>query len=193
MKVIHTFLLFYIAGLIIGALFYSCSAKAATDNCKTHKLYCKIMEFNPKYDTAEALILSNKIYAKAKKAGIDPNIALAILIQESGLKNIHTYKTQSVVTQTCKNYVCTKVTTETTSVFDMTVAQINIKTAYYYGFDVARLYAFDMDYALDCFMVVLKDKISLCAKLDKYPTYSCFHSINDQYRLVYADLVEKHK
>lgn len=187
-RTINAFLLGFILGLLIG---HASLASAETLNCSTHKLYCKIVEFNPRIDRSEAMNLSNKIYAKAKLNGVNPELALAILMHETGLRNINTYKTSTKVTESCTKTMCTKTTTEVSNVFDMGIAQINIGTAVDYGFDIERLYKLDMDYALDCYFVILKSKMKMCADLgDK--AWSCYHSTTENYRLIYVDLVSRH-
>jgi hypothetical protein len=179
---------------IIFTLLLLCTnnAFAEAKECKSPKLYCQIMKFNRNFDKAEAKLLADKISLKAKIAKIDASAALAILIHESGLKNINTYKTSASVEESCDSSGCRIITSETKNVFDMSLAQINIKTAIDYGFDIKRLYKGELDYALDCFFIILKSKMHLCEILSKTPTYSCYHSINDPYRLLYVSFVSRH-
>lgn len=180
------------AVLVLGFWFgWSLAAKAETLDCKTHKLYCKIVEFNPRIDRAFAMEISNKLYAKAKLNRVNPELALAILMHETGLRNLNTYKTTTKVTESCSATDCTRVTTTVDKVFDMSIAQININTAVHYGFDIQRLYKLDMDYALDCFFVVLKDKMKMCSYLGNQ-AWSCYHSTTESYRNIYVDLVSRH-
>lgn len=166
-------------------------AKTKTDNtCKKNPLFCKIIKFNKHIDTKFALELSDKIYKKATASGIDPNVSLAILMQESALQNVVTFKTHTVKERYCEAGKCFEVTKEISEAFDMSIAQINIGTANQYGFDIERLFNKDLDYALDCHYVILKDKLRMCADKD-YP-WSCYHSINDQYRLLYIELVKRY-
>ena len=167
------------------------AAKGEELNCKKSPLYCKILKFKPKIDKAFARKISSKIYTKAKEAGIDPNVALAVLQHESGLRHVNTYKTTTQSTESCTKTMCSKVSTEVSNVFDVSIAQLNINTINHYNFDLKRLYKGDVDYALDCFMFVLSDKINICKKLNKTPYYSCYHSINDGYRFLYIEFVNK--
>lgn len=159
--------------------------------CKTNKLYCKIIKFDKNIKPSFAMELSNKVFTKAKASGIDPNVALAILMHESGLRNINTYKTATVVSEVCNNQECAKTTTTVEKAFDMSIAQINFNTAQGYGFDIPKLYKGDMDYALDCFMTVLGDKIRMCPHLGR-EAWSCYHSTTEQYRTIYVELVSRH-
>ena len=184
------FILALWTGFWFGLVFAS-KAKAETLDCKTHHLYCKIVDFNPRIDRAFAMELSNKLHSKAKLNKVDPDLALAILMHETGLRNMNTYKTSTKVIESCSASECTKVTTTVDKVFDMSIAQINIKTAVDYGFDIQRLYKLDMDYALDCFFIILKDKEKMCSNLGT-EAWSCYHSTTDSYRRIYVDLVSRH-
>jgi hypothetical protein len=135
------------------------------------------------------MAFSNKLATKAKQHGLDPNVALAILLQESMLENVNTFKTEQKMEKHCDGQNCWKITTITEKAFDISIAQININTAVNYKFDIERLFLLDQDYALDCFFVILEDKIAMCKGLDK--PWSCYHSATENYRLIYVDLVER--
>jgi len=183
-------------GFILGTIFWlglilSGHAKADT-GCKANPLYCKIVQFNPSINRAFAGKISNQIAAKAKRNKIDANIALAILMQESALQNINTYKTTTSVVETCTQFGCAKITTTREEAFDISIAQINVNTAQHFGFDIERLYKLDTDYALDCFFIVLIEKIKTCKSLNKTPEWSCYHSSTDEYRIIYTELVKRY-
>lgn len=180
-----------IVGWLVVTVLLTNIAKADTLDCKTHRLYCKIIEFNPKIDRTFAMEISNKLHHKAKIAGIQPELALAILIHETGLRNMNTYKTITEVRESCTKTDCVKITSIINKAFDLSIAQININTAVHYEFNVERLYKGDLDYALDCFFIILIDKMRLCNSLGKTPAYSCYHSVTDGYRMIYVDLVNR--
>ena len=188
----------FFAGFIVGALFamfmwagVAGAAPKVDSVCKNNPLYCKIIKFDKHINPTYAMELSNKIYSKAKKAGINPNVALAILMHESGLHNINTFKTSISVSEVCNNQECNKITTTVEKLFDMSVAQINFNTAQAYGFDIPRLYKGDLDYALDCYMIILKDKIKMCPQLGN-KAWSCYHSTTEEYRTIYVELVSRY-
>lgn len=167
-------------------------AKTEDKDCnKKNPLYCKIIKFNKHIDHKFALELSDKIYKKSKAIGIDPNISLAILIQESGLINQNTYKEHTVMERYCENGKCYIIEKQIKEVFDMTIAQINIKTANRYGFNIERLFNMDLDYALDCHYTLLKEKMKICSYLGT-ESYSCYHSMNEPYRSLYVELVKRY-
>src|ERR1043165_4394522 len=101
--------MYKIIALVFG-LWFASLANAETLDCRTHKLYCKILDFNPKIDRAFALELSNKVYHKAKINKVNPELALAILMHETGLRNLNTYKTVTKVSESCNELGCSKVT-----------------------------------------------------------------------------------
>ena len=177
--------------IVILSLMFSQLAYGKEDVCKNNRLFCKIMQFDKHTDPKFAMELSNKIFAKAKANGVDPNVALAILMHESGLRNINTYKTSTVVSEVCNNQECGKTTTTVEKLFDMSIAQINFNTAQGYGFDIPKLYKGDLDYALDCYMTILRDKIHLCPQLGR-DAWSCYHSTTEQYRIIYVELVSRY-
>lgn len=175
--------------IITGFLF---SYKAySKENCDLHPIYCKIVKFKKPQDKSWAMEFSNKLVTKAKKAGVDPNVALAILLQESMLENVNTFKTDKNVEKSCDDSGCYKVTTIKQKAFDISIAQINVNTALHYNLDVERLFMLDQDYALDSFFIILKDKMRQCSHLGQ-ESYSCYHSFTEKYRKIYVDLVGRY-
>lgn len=176
--------------LIVVLSFLFCSTSFAKEDCSNHPIYCKILKYKRGVDKTWAMNFSNKLVSKAKASHVDPNIALAILLQESMLENVNTFKSEQNTERHCDDKGCYKITTVIEKAFDISIAQINVNTARHYKFDVERLFLLDQDYALDCFFIVLKDKIKMCSDLRR--PWSCYHSITPNYRLVYAELVERY-
>jgi len=169
----------------------SFSASAYAVNCKVHKVYCKIVKLQPRIDKARAMEISNLVYHNAKKLGINPMISLAILNQENRFRDVNTYHISRDVKEVCNGKSCIKTIVEKHTVADMGIAQINIRTAVDYGFDIQRLYDHDLKYALDCHFAILKSKISMCKKLGN-DAWSCYHSKTPEYRLRYIELVSRY-
>lgn len=161
------------------------------NNCVKNPLLCKIIKINPKIDYTFALELSNKIAKKAKEHGINPNIAIAIMAQESGFNKVTTFKTRKEYYEFCTIDNCYKINTETKEAFDLSFAQINIGTAKNYKFNIERLYKNEVDYVLECFFTILKDKITMCSHLGK-DSFSCYHSTKEEHRLLYLELVKRY-
>lgn len=159
-------------------------------DCKVHKIYCKIVELQPAIDKTFAMELSNKISRKAKTYNIDPMVSLAILNQESSLRNINTFSVNKKVTKTCDTKGCTKLVIEEYEVVDMTMAQINISTALHLNFDVNKLFNLDLDYALECHYKILNAKIKRCKNLGS-EAWSCYHSVTPKHREKYVQLVSR--
>lgn len=187
---IKSLALVVIVYVLFSMLMMSKPAKGAELDCNQHRLYCKILKFNPKIDPAWAMTLSNKIYTKAKNNGVDPNISLAILMQESSLENKNTFRVDQHIEKKCDQKSCTKIVTETHHVVDMTIAQININTAVQFGFDIQRLFSLDLDYALDCHYIVLKSKLNMCK--DQENAWACYHSITKEHKEKYINLVSRY-
>lgn len=177
--------------LFVIALGLISAAKLTAQDCKNNIIFCKIIKYNPNIDKNFALSLANKLVKKAKEHGVDPNLSLAILMQESGLRNINTYKTHTTVDKFCDDKKCYKIVKEVNEAFDLSIAQININTARNYGLDIDRLFNKDLDYALDAHFIILKDKMKTCAHLGA-DSYSCYHSTNEPHRLLYVKLVSRY-
>lgn len=173
---------------ILGLL--CCQVGLADEVCKGDKTYCQILKVKPKIDRDWARKLSTLLNKKAKEYNMNPMVSVAILMQESSLENIHTYKKYSTFEKKCDNYSCKKVTSQVEEAFDMTIAQINIDTARRYGFDLNRLFHKDLEYAIDCHFKILKDKIAMCSSIAK--SWSCYHSTTEGNRLYYIGLVERY-
>lgn len=140
---------------------------------------------------SEAKNLAEKINKRAKQNNIDPNLALAILQQESALSNVITYKTVITKERFCENRRCFEIIKEVKEAFDIGIAQININTAVNYKLDLNRLFNRDVDYTLDSFFLILKDKMKMCYYLGK-ESFSCYHSINSPYRELYVEMVKRY-
>jgi hypothetical protein len=166
-------------------------SKTKDIDCKQHRLYCKMVKFDKNIDTKYALELERLLLKKAKEYGMSADISLAILIQESGLRNVNTFKTKITTETHCNNFSCYIVNKEIKEVFDMSCAQININTARQFKFDVERLYKHDLEYILDCHFKLLKEKMKMCFFLED-KAFSCYHSTTDKYRLEYVKAVSKY-
>lgn len=175
---------------IIAALALTASYTAYAKDCNTHKVYCRILKLTPKIDKDRAMKLSNLIYREAKKYDIDPMISVAILKQENRFRDVHTYETSRDVIEECYETSCVKRVNELHEVVDIGVAQINVKTAVYNGFDLDRLYSHDLEYAIECHMFLLNKKMKLCKELGE-EAWSCYHSKTPQFRTKYVEMVSR--
>jgi len=173
------------------ALFMLPTAASAKTYCERNPIYCKIMELQPRMNKSEAMKLSNLIAKAAKKHGVDPMVSVAILNQENNFRDKHTWQITKKIKNKCGEDSCTQTITETKEVFDMTIAQINVKTAADYNFDLVRLFEHDTEYAIDCHFTILKDKIRMCADLGD-EAWSCYHSKTPVYREKYVELVSRY-
>lgn len=178
----------YILVALLGL--YATTSYAKVD-CETHKVYCKIIKLQPRMDKARAMELSNIIYKNAKEHNIDPMISVAILNQENRFRDIHTYEVERKEEAGCHMTSCVKKVVEHHEVADMTLAQINVRTAVGYGFDLQRLYDHDTEYAIECHMDILADKIKQCDHLGDM-AWSCYHSVTPKYREKYVEMVSRY-
>ena len=170
--------------VFLTSFFLSFASVATATDCNTHKIYCRIVKLQPKIDKDRAMRVSNAIYKSSQEFKIDPMISVAILFQENRFRSQHTWKTKIDVKEDCHKYTCTVITTETKDLFDIGIAQININTAHWYGFDVDRLVNYDVEYAIHAHFKILKDKIEQCDHLGK-DAWSCYHSTTQKFRVKY--------
>lgn len=180
--------------LTVFALLCSSSAYSQEVDCgkpNPHTIYCKMLKLKPRLNKTWAMEFSNKLVRGAASNGTKPEISLAIMMQESSLENVNTFKLDEHVEKKCTETSCTKVVTQVNQVVDMSIAQINIKTAVYYSCNIEKLFFFDEDEALACHFKILKSKMKLCAHLQD-ESYSCYHSINEPYRSTYVGLVKRY-
>jgi len=176
---------------LLAAILFSFSGVSYAVDCKVHKVYCKIVQLQPRIDKTKAMQLSNWIYKGAKAIGIDPLVSVAILNQENRFRNVHTYEVDTKIVEECHSTSCTRIVTEHQEVADMGIAQINIRTAVGFGFDLQRLYDHDVEYAIESHFVILKSKIDMCKDLGEH-SWSCYHSVTPEHRLKYVKMVSRY-
>lgn len=151
-------------------LLFSFNANAV--DCDKHKIYCKVIELQPKIDKAFAMELSNIIYKKSKKYDIDPMLSVAILNQESSLRHVNSVHD-----------------TKHGMRVDLSIAQINLRTANNLKLDIGRLVDGDVDYALECHFAILKAKIKMCK--DQQHSWACYHSKTPEHKEAYRIKVQR--
>lgn len=173
----------------LSALFASTSSFA--EDCKTHKIYCRILKLNPKIDKSRAFRLSNLIYVESQKTGVDPMISVAILMQESAFRSENRFHIETKTERYCDQKGCYEKIIKDKTVSDMGIAQINIGTAKFYKLDFERLFNLDTEYAIECHFLILKDKMSLCDHLGD-DSWTCYHSTTEEHRLTYKRLVSRY-
>ena len=174
--------------LLLGLLF--AGNAYGKPNCKTHKIYCKIVKLQPKINKKFAMKLSNIIHKEARAKGIDPMLSVAILNQESSLRPQHTWKISKKEKKWCTPDDCFYEVDEIRKVFDMGIAMINIRTAISYGMDINKLFNHDLEYAIKSHFVILEDKIAQCAHLGD-EAWSCYHSATPKWRKKYVKMVSR--
>lgn len=184
--VIRAALKLAISLLIISFLYKNAQAKT---NCKTHKVYCKIIKLQPRIDKEYAMKVSNFIYVYAKANNVSPFISVAIINQESSFRELHTYHTTNETKSSCDTTSCHVITTKQKTVADMTLVQINIRTAIANNFDIERLFSHDLEYAIKCHFKILVKKMKMCAHLDH--AWACYHSKTPKFKDKYIKMVSR--
>jgi hypothetical protein len=177
-----------IAAILISQALYG-TAKA--EDCKTHKIYCKILELNPYVDKTFAFELSNIIFQEAKIADIDPMVSVAILMQENAFNNKHRYHTETTTEKHCDDDGCYEIEIKKKVATDLGIAQISFNTAKHYKLDVEKLFEFDLRYTIQAHFLILKDKMKTCESREGKP-WTCYHSFTKQHRKTYNRLVSRY-
>lgn len=160
--------------LILTLLFFSFETyhQPVVNNCvliETDLVLKQIIKNKPKIDRAVAIKLSKLLRKYAAKYKMDPHRAAAIAMQESGYRNV--------------------VNKNRNHTMDVGIFQVNSNTAKAYKFDISRLMV-DMDYAVNAYFVIMKDKKQLCKNTSD--SWACYHSKNPTFKANYKKLVEQY-
>lgn len=156
-------------------------------NCETHPIYCKIKKLRPDMPYKEAMNLSNIVYKKSQKYHGDPILAIAIAMQETGLKQIN--RKQSIIKfkKECENDECQETYIIYKGVSDVCMFQIHVNTVINYDIDPIKLKN-DLSYCIDWHFKIMNIKKQTCKKLGN-EAWSCYHSTNKMLRKQYIKLV----
>jgi soluble lytic murein transglycosylase-like protein len=119
------------------------------------------------------------ILKESNRYGIDPNIVVAIIAQESMFRAVSTRR-QVIDRQAGLIY----------EYFDLGLMQVNIGTARGYGFDIDRLLV-DDEYQIRAGIRVLADKIKICETLYPENPWGCYHSTTFKYHSAYVTNVRR--
>lgn len=174
---------------IFFVYFVSFSSFASEDVCKTHKLYCAIIELQPK-SAPYAMELSNHIYKYSKIYGTDPYISIAIAMQESGLRNIHRSERGVDIEWSCFES-CSWSKVERKVYTDFGMFQFHYSALQDYKIDFTRVFDHDLEYIVETHVRILKDKIKMCNSHGD-TAWACYHSASDKYRKKYIKMVSRY-
>jgi len=170
--------------IILIGLMITPSLQAKPVNCKKHKLYCKIKKLKPRMSKKQAMSLSNIIYKQSKIHRGDPNLAVAIGMQETGLRNIN--RTQNII-----QFNKDKTTwTVRRGVSDVCMYQFHVNTIVSYKIDPIKLLS-DINYCVAWHFKVMRDKKKMCRKYGK-EAWGCYHSKTKILRKHYIKLVSRY-
>jgi hypothetical protein len=136
-------------------------------------LYKRITELNSVICKKTALELSELLVKYSKKHNTDPNVSVAIAMQETGITN--------------KNRM------EKGKVTDVGMFQFHIDTIKYYKLDKVRLMN-DLEYAVKSHTKLLRIKIDQCRNILKVKNkaWSCYHSFTESHREKYITAVGRY-
>lgn len=144
-------------------------SSSAISSAHAHLIHAQILKNNPRIDKIFAHKLKKAIFFSCLKHKIPCDVYTAILMQESR------YKLDAI------NHVTN----------DHGVAQINIKTAIAYGFDISRLTR-DLKYSVDAGAQVLADFRRMYGKREE-SFWTRYNSSKPSKRAIYYQLVARYK
>lgn len=168
------------------------SAEAEAVDCKRHKIYCKILEMQPRLDKKYAMKISNLIY-KYRVRGIDTDISVAIASAENNFlprtveETVTTVRTEITCFESdnCKTDVREKVK----HLKDIGLFQINNHTARRYKLNEFLLMT-DIEYNVKAHFLILKKSINICKRIGIHTNpWSCYHSATPKHRKRYERVV----
>ena len=166
-------------------------------NCKTHKIYCSLVELNPIIDKEFAFEISNIIYKYAEKYkdlyGGDADKAaqrsIAIAMQETSLRAINKKQRGVIFNVTCLEHSCTESVVVVEVATDIGFWQFHIGTALRYNMDLLRLRN-DAEYATEQHYRLMKEKMKMCNS--RKAPWACYHSMTPEYKDRYEKKVNRH-
>jgi hypothetical protein len=176
---------------LILLFFMTFAVNCMAIDCSKHPIYCRIKILNPSMDNATANQLGNLIYKYSKKYHQDPYRAVAIAMQESGLRNVNKSSNGLILENICdSDGVCEQKYKEGTVYTDIGIFQFHIETIKNYNINV-NLLINNMEYAVDQYFKLMTQKVKMCKNLGD-DAWSCYHSNTEQYRQQYKDLVNRY-
>ena len=170
-------------------MLFSTQALAKVD-CNKHKIYCKIKELRPKMSNSEAMELSNILYKKAKKYNGDAMLAVAIGMQETGLKERHRKQNIIQFYKECEGDDCQEAWRIVKGITDVCMFQFHVDTIVNHSMDPIRLKN-DINYCIDWHFRLINEKKRICKDLGN-EAWTCYHSRSRILRNQYKQLVERY-
>jgi len=170
-------------------LFISIPVFAKID-CNKHKIYCKIKSLKPKMPYKEAMNLSNVVNRHSKGKGDNPMLAIAIAMQETGLRKIS--RSQKIIqfSEECGREGCLETWAVVKGVTDVCMFQFHVQTILNYDIDPIKLKN-DINYCVTWHFKLMRIKKKQCKSLGS-KSWSCYHSSSKVLREQYVELVERY-
>ncbi len=175
--------------LLFITLLFSTSIFAKID-CQKHKVYCKIKELRPNMSFKKAMKLSNIIYNKSKKYKGDANLAVAIGMQETSLKERHRQQNIIQFQKECEEESCKESWHVLRGYSDICMFQFHVNTIVANKIDPVKLKN-DLEYCVDWHFRLMNQKKRICKELAD-DAWTCYHSKSKVLRLHYKKLVERY-
>lgn len=168
--------------LVLLLLFVNFNSFAV--ECSKHPIYCKIVKLVPNIDKDFAMNISNVFHKYGKKYQLDPNISVAIAMQETGLKRKSRTGKVIVYSQDMQSFEIVEGYT------DICMFQFHVDTIKAEDLDPIKL-KLDFNYCAEQHFKLLKKKISLCRERKIKPYWSCYHSVTPEFRELYTKQVNR--
>jgi hypothetical protein len=176
--------------VFIGLLLFSLAGNAYSIPCNKHPIYCKIKQLRPKMPNQQAMQLSNIFHINAKKYNGDPILAVAIAMQETGLRSKQRHQKVIQFATECLKDQCNETWQVIQGVSDVCMFQIHIGTILNYKINPVKLKN-DLNYCVSWHFKLMKEKRKLCSSLGN-ASWSCYHSKTERIRKIYFKLVSEY-
>jgi hypothetical protein len=142
-------------------------------------------------DNTTANQFSNLIAKYSRKYRQDPYRAIAIAMQESGLRNVNKASNGLILENICdSDGVCEEKFRESIIYTDIGIFQFHVDTIRNYNIDVNLLIS-NMEYAVEQYFKLMTKKVKMCKDLGE-DAYLCYHSKTKEERDKYKVLVERY-
>jgi len=177
--------------LLTAAFLFSGTQALAQIDCSKHKIYCKIKALRSDMSYEKAMGLSNVIYRNSRKKDDDPTLAIAIAMQETGLREIS--RSQKIIqfSEECNKKGCFESWSVSKGVSDVCMFQFHVNTILDYKIDPIKLRD-DINYCVSWHFKLMRIKRKECKSLG-HESWSCYHSNTKVLREHYIDLVERYR
>ena len=184
---------------IIFSVIFMWAGLAKAVDCNKHKIYCAIVNLQPKVDKKYAMKLSNEIYKYSKIYKISWKRSVAILMQETsiikGLNNVQKGLVKKTICHAETSYVekstCETIYEVQNLITDIGPWQFSVHTVLLYDMNPEKVEN-DLAYSTEWHFKILKGKLKACAKRYPETAWACYNTASPTKHRIYVQLVDRY-